>query len=109
MARKTAKTEIEKARKRSESTRYFVYDFKILAVIYSYQLPNYGAPNVTILYNYIYTATKNIYIRQPKIYTATKNIFTATKNIFTATKIYVRQPKIYIRQPKIYVRQPKYV
>ena len=58
-----------------------------------------GAPNVTILYNYIY-------IRQQKIYTATKNMYgnqnmyKASKNIYMATKIYIRQPKIYIWQRK---------
>ena len=71
----------------------------------------YGAPNVTILYNYIYirqqkiyTATKNMYGNQKYMYGNQKymygnqkymygnqNMYKASKNIYMATKIYIWQ------------------
>ena len=65
---------------------------------------------MTILYNYIYTATKNICTATKNIYTATKNICMATKNIYTETKsIYVANKNIYTATKNIYTATKIYI
>ena len=63
----------------------------------------YGAPNVTILYNYIYRATKYIYTSLKNICTATKNICTATKNIYGNQKYMYGNQNMYKASENIYM------